>query len=751
METHLPPLILDLVLILTAGAVMTLLFRYLKQPVVLGYLIAGFLISPHFPYLPGITDEPGIQIWSELGIIFMLFGLGLEFSFKKLAHVGKTAGMTAAVEIVLMILLGFFVGKILAWDTMNSLFLGVILSMSSTTIIVKAFDEQHLKGRTFAPIVFSVLIVEDLLAVLLLVLLATVAVSNNFSGTALLLESGKLVFFLILWFVAGIYLLPAFLRMCRKLFTDEILLIVSLSLCLLMVMLAVSVGFSAALGAFVMGSLLAETSKGAKIEHLTLPIKDLFAAIFFVSVGMLIDPAIIVRHWQIILLIIAVTIVGKFFATASGAVLSGCNLKHAMQTGMSMAQIGEFSFIIAALGNNLGVIEDFMYPITVAVSAMTTFTTPYLIKSSGTLTNYLHSRIPASIHRGLQHYETSMNRNGKEGVLKLLWRVYGVRILLNSVIVIGITVIVRFVSQSFSGLGNQLLQAESTPMGNFLCLVTLALSAPFLRTVFYQPRPCVGAFEASELATLLRLHIGVTVFRFFFGILLLYFIAGHFVSVYSFSILTLIPLILLVVLLWSKRLEKLYHRIERQFIVHLTEKEREAVAVRTQRSGLPPWDISLTEFVVSQHSPLIGKSLQDSELKARFGVTAVMIERGGTMLIPPQGSDLLLPFDRVYLIGTDRQLAAVQHIIEKKMDTEVDFDDDYIGLESLVLHSHHPFVGKSVRECGLREAVNGLIVGIERQNVRHLNPDPRMVFQEEDVLWLVGDKGLIKRLRKSGG
>ncbi|MDR3181659.1 MAG: cation:proton antiporter [Planctomycetaceae bacterium] len=747
METHLPPLILDLVLILTAGAVMTLFFKFLKQPVVLGYLVAGFLISPHFPYLPGIVDKSGIETWSELGIIFMLFGLGLEFSFKKLAHVGKTAGITAVTEIVLMVFFGFFVGKILAWNTMNSLFLGVILSMSSTTIIVKAFDEQHLKGRTFASVVFGVLIVEDLLAILLLVLLATVAVSHQFSGKALLFESGKLVFFLILWFVAGIYLLPAFLRICRKLLTDEILLLVSLSLCLLMVMLAVYVGFSAALGAFVMGSLLSETSKGAKIEHLTLPIKDLFAAIFFVSVGMLIDPSVIVQHWKIILLIIAVTISGKFFATATGAVLSGCNLKHALQTGMSMAQIGEFSFIIATLGRSLGVIEDFMYPITVAVSAITTFTTPYLIRHSDAAAGWLNAQIPASVHRSLLHYAMAMNRNEKEGVLKLLWRVYGIRILLNSVIVIGITVIVRYAAQSFFALSSQLLQTESSHASHLLCLITVALSAPFLLTVFYQQRPRDG-FDANELATLIRLHIGVTVFRFLFGVLLLYFVIGHFVSVYSFTVLLLIPLSLLTVLLLSRRLADVYRRIERQFVSHLTEKEREAVSGRPMRSGLIPWDIALTEFVVSQHSPLIGKTLQESALKARFGVTAALIERGGTLLIPPKSSDMLLPFDRIYLIGTDRQLAVVERVIEKQVDIETDFDDDNIGLESLVLHSGHPFVGKVIRDCGLRESLNGLIVGIERQGVRHLNPDSSILLEIGDTLWLVGDKKLIKRLRK---
>ncbi|MDR0336282.1 MAG: cation:proton antiporter, partial [Planctomycetaceae bacterium] len=355
---HLPILIQDLGLILIAAAVMTLLFKQLRQPIVLGYLIAGFLVGPHFTWLPVVQEWESIEVWSEIGVIFMLFGLGLEFSFKKLVNVGKTASITATFEIFAMILIGFIVGRMFGWSMMTSLFLGAILSMSSTTIIVKAFGEQDLKGRSFAPIVFGVLIVEDLIAILLLVLLGSIAVTQRFSGSELLSSSLQLIFFLILWFVLGIYLLPAFLRFCRKLLTDEILLIVSIALCLMMVIIAVQVGFSAALGAFVMGSLLAETSKGTKIEHLTLPVKDLFSAIFFVSVGMLIDPTVLWEYFGTILIIVAITIFGKFLGTAIGALISGCSIKNSMQAGMSMAQIGEFSFIIATLGKTLHVTDD---------------------------------------------------------------------------------------------------------------------------------------------------------------------------------------------------------------------------------------------------------------------------------------------------------------------------------------------------------------------------------------------------------
>ncbi|MDR2115471.1 MAG: cation:proton antiporter [Planctomycetaceae bacterium] len=743
---HLPVLIQDLGLILIAAAVMTLLFKQFRQPIVLGYLIAGFLVGPHFQLFPSVQDTKSIDIWSEIGVIFMLFGLGLEFSFKKLFNVGKTASITATFEIFAMILVGFVVGQMFGWTTMSSLFLGAILSMSSTTIIVKAFDEQGLKGRSFAPIVFGVLIVEDLIAILLLVLLGSIAVTQRFSGGELLSSSFQLLFFLILWFILGIYILPAFLRYCRKLLTNEILLIVSIALCFMMVGIAVRVGFSAALGAFVMGSLLAETSKGTKIEHLTLPVKDLFSAIFFVSVGMLIDPVVLWSYFDTILIIVAITVIGKFFGTAIGALISGCTIKNSMQAGMSMAQIGEFSFIIATLGKTLHVTDDFLYPIAVAVSAVTTFTTPYLIKSSDSVAGWLNAQIPESLHLLLLRYETAMTDSGRESVLSLLWKVHGIKIVLNSVMVIGIALAVRYAAVPF--LGENFFQKQPTLASYAACLVAVLLSAPLLWAVFVGGRPRPGDYDTQTLATLQGLQIGVSVIRLFIGCILVGIVIGNFTSIYALSSFVLIPVVVTVVLLFSRHFEPLYRKIEKRFVSHLTDKEQAEIQAKTKLSGLVPWDVSLTEFELSQYSSLVAKSLQSSGLKQRFGVTVAMIDRGGNRLIPPKGDDLLLPFDKIYLIGTDEQLAAAQKVIETKMVSELEFDEESFGLVSLVLSGEHPFVSKRIRDCGLREAVNGLIVGIERNGMRYLNPEPDMLLLSEDVLWLVGDKGRIKKLQR---
>ncbi|MDR2644205.1 MAG: cation:proton antiporter [Planctomycetaceae bacterium] len=744
---ELPILIQDLGLILMAAAVMILLFKWLKQPIVLGYLIAGFLVGPNFPYLPKVHEGGSIETWSKIGVIFMLFGLGLEFSFRKLTHVGKTATITAAFEILCMIVIGFGIGLILGWSTMSSLFLGAILSMSSTTIIVKAFDEQNLKGVNFASIVFGVLIVEDLIAILLLVLLSSIVVTQQSFGMELIKSSLQLLFFLILWFILGIYLLPVFFRYCRKLFTDEILLIVSIALCFMMVIIAVKVGFSSALGAFVMGSLLAETVKGSKIEELIAPVKDLFSAIFFVSVGMLLEPQILVKYFGIIILLTVVTIVGKFFGTAIGALISGCNIKSSMQSGMSMAQIGEFSFIIAMLGMTLKVTVDCLYPIAIAVSAITTFTTPYLIKYSSVVTDSLEQKIPKRLRQSLVKYEAVMQDTGKRGIIGLIWQVHGIKILLNSVVVVGITIGCRYAVTATPFINKYFIMEKAELSNYIMCLATVILSTPFLWAIFLSRRPRSGDYDTETIAMLQRLHFGVSIVRLFIGFTLVGFIVGHFLSIYAFSGFVLIPFVVFVLVLFSNYFEPVYHKFEAQFITHLTEKEKEEIASKAKLSNLVPWDVTLTEFVLSQNSSLVAKPLREARLRNRLGVIVTMIERGNVRLIPPGAEDLLLPFDKIFLLGTDSQLAAAREEIEKDQANEVEIRDDVIGLMSVLLDAEHPFVGLMILECGIRELADGLIVGIERNGIRQLNPMPEMVLQANDLLWIVGNKDAIKQLQ----
>ncbi|MBL7769371.1 MAG: cation:proton antiporter [Flavipsychrobacter sp.] len=473
--SHLPQLIIDLSLLLGVAAITTLLFKWLKQPLVLGYILAGFVVSPYFKWFPTVYDAENIKVWAEIGVLFLLFSLGLEFSFKKLIKVGGSASITAVVEVVAMSLIGYGTGIAMSWSHIDSLFLGGILSISSTTIIIRAFDELGYKTRQFASLVFGVLIVEDLVAIILMVLLATLSVSQQFSGSEMIFSIMKLVFFLIIWFAMGIFFIPSLLRKAKKFLTDELLLIASVSLCFGMVVLANQVGFSPALGAFVMGSILAETTKAERIEHLIMPLKDLFGAIFFVSVGMLINPAILLEYAVPILILCLVTIAGKILSSGLGALLSGQSFQTSLQAGFSLAQIGEFSFIIATLGTTLNVTSEFLYPIAVSISAVTTMTTPYLIRLSGPVARMLEHKLPVGLQEKLRKYSENVNRARTSSAWKRFLKQQLLKGLLQVVLMFSIILLsARFIYPA-------LVQETSQPwMKYVLALVTFLSISPFL-------------------------------------------------------------------------------------------------------------------------------------------------------------------------------------------------------------------------------------------------------------------------------
>ena len=398
-------LVADLALILTSAGVVTVIFKLLKQPLVLGYLVAGFLVGPHLHIFPTVTDVSDVEVWSEIGIIFMMFSVGLEFSFKKLMSVGSKAFLTAFIGIIGMIGVGALLGFIMGWGVMESIFLGGMLSMSSTAIIVKAFDDMNLKGESFASLTTVVLIIQDIVAVVMMVLISTVAASkNNGAGREMLMSIVKLVFFLILWFVVGIYLIPTLLRKFKKYINNENLLIISIGLCFAMVIIANSVGFSSALGAFVIGSILAETDESDRIEHLTESIKNLFCAIFFVSVGMMIDPQVLLQYWKLILSLVIITLVVKAFVCSAAAVVAGSNLEDSVKSGFTLSQIGEFAFIIASVAVAQHVMPSYIYPVIIASSVITTFTTPYWIKLATPVYNGLEKRMSPKTKAALDAY-----------------------------------------------------------------------------------------------------------------------------------------------------------------------------------------------------------------------------------------------------------------------------------------------------------------------------------------------------------
>ncbi|MFW0716196.1 cation:proton antiporter [Pedobacter sp. N23S346] len=735
---HLPDLIADLGLILAAAGITTLIFKRIKQPLVLGYILAGLLVGPHLDFFPSVTDTKSINIWGEIGVIFLLFSLGLEFSFKKLVKVGGSASITAIVEVVFMLLIGFSAGKLMGWKTMDSIFLGGILSVSSTTIIIRAFEELGVKHKKFAGLVFGVLIVEDLVAILLLVLLSTLAVSQQFAGTEMLISIAKLAFFLVLWFLGGIFLIPTFLKATRKLMNDETMLVVSLALCLIMVLLAVKVGFSPALGAFIMGSILAETTQAERIEHLTKSVKDLFAAVFFVSVGMLIDPKILIDYGLPIVIITLATILGKFLSSSLGALLSGQPLKTSVQAGMSLAQIGEFSFIIATLGLTLKVTSDFLYPIAVAASAITTFTTPYLIKHSESFYNFLNRVLPKKWLDGISRYSSSTAGMTTLSDWKILLRGYAFNTVIHSVIIVAVIFLASRYIQPF--IANNVVNGMRSTIISLV--VSFIIMAPFLWALSIRriQKTAYSHLWLSKKFTRGPL-IAIEAFRIALGVFFVGFLVYEFFDTWVAAGIALV-LMVLMMFIFSRKLQAFYNKLEKRFILNLNAREN-------QKPDILPWDTHLTEIVVSPESEVVGQTLTSLMIREKYGVNIAMIERGRTHIPTPGRDERLYPNDKLLLIGADDQLAAVKAILEvdiPETESEKNFPDKEMTLQKVVVNMESPVYGLSIRNAGIREKAQALIVGIERGTERILNPSSDFTFDNGDVIWIVGNNKKIKEV-----
>jgi CPA2 family monovalent cation:H+ antiporter-2 len=736
---HLPPIVQDLSIILMAAAAMTLLFRALRQPVVLGYIIAGFLIGPHFRWLPGVVDSENVKVWAEIGVIFLLFSLGLEFSFKKLARVGAPASITALIEVIGMIGIGFAIGHLFGWKTMDSLFLGGILAISSTTIIVRAFDELGMKTRGFANLVFGVLVVEDLFAILLMVVLSTVAVSHQFSGVEIGIAAMKLLFFLTLWFVLGIFLIPSVLKRTRRLLSEETLLVVSVGLCFMMVVFVTKVGFSPALGAFIMGSILAETMEAERIEHLIRPAKNLFGAVFFVSVGMLIDPGILSKYAVPILVITIATILGKLVTTTVGALVSGQSLRHSIQAGMSLAQIGEFSFIIAALGLSLKVTEDFLFPIAISVSAITTFTTPYMIRSADGLVKAIENFLPTHWLAGLERYRLASISVAQTNEWRDFVRKSIIKIFTNGVVV---TAIFLLVAEYFDPwLQSQLSRPETAHAISLL--TAFLMSSPFLWALtFGRVRDKASALLWSEGRYKLPLF-AFQLSRWMISLFLCAFLSSR--IVFAEDVIVVVSLVVVLgIFLLSRYFKNVYFWLEKRFIFNLHEKE---VAEQAQKlPTLAPWDAHLAQLDISSNSRLVGKKFSELMIRERFGVTVALVQRGHQTIAAPGGDEFLYPADVLQVIGSDEQISRFKQECEgTEAAIESDSKMDY-GLRSRLVRTTDSFVNKTIRDCGLREATQGLVVGIEKKGFRTLNPDSMTLIEAGDVLWVVGNRELIAQI-----
>ncbi|WP_188051223.1 cation:proton antiporter [Flavobacterium sp. GP15] len=727
---HLEPLISDLGLILMTAAVAVLLFKKIKQPLVLGYLIAGFLAGNHFDFFPSVKDLKSVEVWAEIGVIFLLFSLGLEFSFKKLMKVGGSASITAVTQIIAMIAIGYMVGQWIGWKPMDSVFLGVILSVSSTTIILKTFEELGVKTQKFAGIVIGSLIVQDIVAILMMVLLSTIAVSQQFSGTELLLSVLKLIFFLTIWFVGGIFFIPTLLKKAKNILTDEMLLIVSLALCLMMVILAANVGFSPALGAFIMGSIIAETTQAEHIEHLVKPVKDLFGAVFFVSVGMLINPDTLYEYAFPVAILTVVVIIGQSISSTAGALLSGLPLKQSVQTGMSLSQIGEFSFIIATLGMSLKVTSDFLYPIVVAVSAVTTFTTPFMIKFSTPFSEYLEKKLPRRWIKRIERYSA----NAQSIKLVTNWQIV-VRAFLTQVIIHSVIIVAMILLSSKYILP----LVEVTQYGNiFGALITLVIISPFLwalslRRVAVKEVAILREERKYRAPILMMILLRMVLALFYIGLLL---------NIFFSPIIAFVALIVVVFgyFIFPKKLNAHYHKIEDHFLRNLNAREIKK-AVRS-RSDLTPWDGHMSTFEIAPTSNVVGKTLEELRIREQLGINIAFIKRGEFTINIPNKNERLFPGDEICIIGTDNQVKDFKvYLHQNEIELPEIIETDII-LKQLEIKEEE-FIGATIRESQLREKTNALIVGIERSGKRILNPESNMILEKNDILWVVGSKKLL--------
>ncbi|GEL11571.1 transporter, CPA2 family [Flavobacterium glycines] len=733
---HLKPLISDLGLILMTAGIAVLLFKKIKQPLVLGYLIAGFLAGNHFDFFPSVKDVHSVEIWAEIGIIVLLFSLGLEFSFKKLMKVGGTASITAITQIIAMVLIGFLVGKWMDWKEMDCIFLGVILSISSTTIILKTFDELGVKAQQFAGIVIGSLIVQDIVAILMMVLLSTVAVSQQFSGGELLLSVLKLGFFLIAWFVGGIFFIPTLLKKTKHLLTDEMMLILSLALCLMMVILASNVGFSPALGAFIMGSIIAETTHAEHIEHLIKPVKDLFGAVFFVSVGMLINPHTLYEYAIPVAILTLVTIFGQSISSTVGAIISGQPLKQSVQTGMSLAQIGEFSFIIATLGMSMNVTSDFLYPVVVAVSAVTTFTTPFMVKMAVPFSVYLEKELPRKWTKRIARYSANAQAIRSVSTWQVVIRAHLLQILLHTII---ITSIILMSSKFVLPL------VENSKFGNAIAaLITMIIISPFLWALSLRR---VAVKEVDQLFEEKR-YRGPILMLFFFRMALAVFYIGFLLNIFFSPVIAFFALVTAIViyLLFPKKLHEQYHKIESHFLTNLNDREEKKID--RSYAYLTSWDGHMTTFEISKESNLAGKTLREIKMRELLGVNIAYIKRGEIIIQIPNKSERLFPGDEICVIGSDAQVKEFANFLrQNEVEVPETVVKDEIILRQIVLHNDE-FIGKSVGQSKLRERTKGLLVSIERQGNRILNPESNIILEQNDLLWIVGSKKLMAELFK---
>ena len=755
--SELPSLVKDLALILVVAGIVTLVFKRLKQPLVLGYIVAGFLVSPHMPYLMSVVDKADIQTWADIGVIFLLFSLGLDFSVKKILRTGAAPVIAACTIIFCMMALGVIVGYSFGWKEMDCIFLGGMLAMSSTTIIYKAFSDMGLTQKGFASTVMSVLILEDILAIVMMVMLSTLASGASPDGVQVVGSILKIGFFLVLWFVVGLFVIPLFLRSVRKILNNETLLVVALGLCCLMAVVSTQVGFSAAFGAFVMGSILAETVEADKIIRLVDPVKNLFGAVFFVSVGMLVNPKILAGYAVPILLLVLAILAGQAVFGTLGYLLGGQTLKNAMRCGFSMAQVGEFAFIIASLGLSLHVISDFLYPVVVAVSVITTFLTPYMIRAAEPCYDIVIRFLPKRWVRRLTHIQTGASPGNTAA--DSLWKVLARKMLLNTLVygILSSAVIAIMFSTVLPVC--RLFSVEWTGShwaGNAVCgFLTVAFVSPFLRSIVMKQNHS-EAFKALWTGRRInRLPLIATILaRVVIAVSFIFYICNY-LTRFQNALMIAIAVGILVLMILSRRLKKRSITLERLFIQNLRSRDIKAQLQGKKKplfaDHLIDRDIHIANLELPDDSLWAGRTLRSLQLRNRFGVHVSSILRGSHRMNIPNGNTILFPGDKLQAIGDDEQLTLFSHAMKAELQPEdTDIEKREMKLRCFTVSKTSPFIGKTLRDSGIRDKYNCMVVGVDEGQKNLTLITPSRCLQAGDVLWVVGEQGDLDRITTLG-
>lgn len=745
-----PFLVKDLALILMVAGIVTIIFKKLKQPLVLGYIVAGFLVSPHMPYTMSVIDETDIKTWADIGVIFTLFSLGLDFSFKKIVKMGASPIIATIVIVFSMMMLGISIGHGFGWSKMDCIFLGGMLAMSSTTIIYKAFDDMGLRQQKFAGMVMSVLILEDILAIVMMVMLSAIAGGNNPDGEQMIGSVIKIAFFLVLWFIVGIFAIPLFLRSVRKLINNETLLIVALGLCCGMAVLSTKVGFSSAFGAFVMGSILAETIEAEKIIKLVEPVKNLFGAIFFVSVGMLVDPKILIEYAIPILALVGSILIGQAIFGTFGFMLGGESLKSAMRCGFSMAQIGEFSFIIASLGLSLGVISNYLYPVVVAVSVITTFLTPYMIRLATPTYQVMEKHLPKRLinilnHFAMSHPSTTQQSKWKSLLRQMLINTVAYSILTAAVIALMFTFVLPFTRSLFPGW--KLHWYANAITG----ILTLVLIAPFLRAIIMKKNHSNEWKRLWVESSINRIPLLFTiVVRFVIALAFIFYICNY-LTRFTDALMIIIGIAVVSLMIASRWTKKRSIKMERLFIHNLRSRDIMAQVNGEKKplyeGHLLDRDIHISDFDVPEDSSWRGKTLKELHLRERFGVDMSSIMRGSQRLNIPNGDTVIFPGDKLQVIGNDDQLQKFATALSTDLIPEdLEIEKREMKLRQLIISGKSEFCGKSLLESGIRDKYNCMVVGLEEGQENLTKIAPTRTFEKGDILWIVGEESDLQKI-----